>query len=245
MSLVKRLLRSQAAVSLAASIIAGYIRFVRATSRWQTLGAEHVENLWQTRQPAVIAFWHGRLLLLPTAWRGSSMTMHMLISQHRDGELIARSTHSFGMGTVRGSSANPKKAGKEKGGQAALRALLHLLKAGHCVGFTPDGPRGPRMRAGPGVVATARLARVPILPIAYATRRRKLLRSWDRFHLALPFTSGVIIWGAPLDVHSDAGESLEAAALRLEQALNAITDEADRLCGHAPVPPAPREGSNA
>ncbi len=245
MSILKRLLRSRVALRLAAACIAFYIRFVHATSRWQVIGSEHLEAHWQARKPAVVAFWHGRLLMLTVAWRGSSMTMRILISQHRDGELIARSLELFGIGAVRGSSANPKKAGKEKGGRAALRTMVQVLKEGNCIGFTPDGPRGPRMRAGPGVVATARLAKAPILPVAYATRHRKLIRSWDRFHLPLPFTRGVTIWGEPLDVFSDTSESLEAAALRVEQALLAITNEADRLCGHAPLEPAAREQPDA
>jgi lysophospholipid acyltransferase (LPLAT)-like uncharacterized protein len=240
MSPLKRLLRSRAAVRLAANTIALYVRLVRATSRWQTIGAEYPQAHWDQHKPCVVAFWHGRLLMLPTAWYDSPITMHMLISQHRDGELIARTMDPFGIATVRGSTANPKKAEKDKGGRAALRTLLGLLKDGNAIGITPDGPRGPRMQASPGVIAAARLAKVPILPITYSARRRKLFNTWDRFLLPTLFTSGVTIWGEPIDVFSNSEESLEQAALRVEAALNAITAEADRLCGHAPVEPAPR-----
>ncbi len=245
MSPLKRLVRSRAAVRLAADTIALYIRFVRATSHWDTIGIEYPNVRWAAKEPFVGVFWHGRLLMLPPSWIDSTMPMHMLISQHRDGELIARTMDPFGIETVRGSTANPKKTEKEKGGRAALRTMVQLLKDGHCVGITPDGPRGPRMRVTPGTVAVARLAKLPILPATYATRRRKLLRSWDRFHLPAPFTRGVTIWGAPIDVHSDASESLEQAALRVEAALNAITAQADRICGHQPVEPAPLEAADA
>jgi len=59
--------------------------------------------------------------------------------------------------------------------------VIRALEAGACVGITPDGPRGPRMRAHPGLVMAARVARVPIVPAAYSVRRRRLLGTWDRF----------------------------------------------------------------
>lgn len=233
--LVKRILRSAAAVRLAADAIALYVRFVLATSRWETLGAEHPQSFWRERKPFICAFWHGRLLMMPPAWT-IAYPMHVLISQHRDGELIARAMDPFGIGTVRGSTAKQGKA--DKGGAAALRGIVQILKRGEYVSITPDGPRGPRMRASTGVVAAARLAKAPILPLTYGVARRRLASSWDRFLVPWPFNRGVYIWGEPIDVHSDADESLEQAALRVEIALNALCDAADRHCGQHPVPPA-------
>lgn len=230
----KRVSRSRLAVRIAADAIAFYIRLVRRTSRWEVRGIEHPTAFWNTGRPFVGAFWHGRLLMMPAAWT-TDRPMHVLISQHRDGELIARAMDRFGLHTVRGSGA--KAGSTEKGGRAALRAILQLLKKGEYITFTPDGPRGPRMRASTGIVAAARLAGVPIMPATYAVRRRRLARSWDRFLIAWPFNRGIILWGPPVDV-SDAAEPLDKAALRVETALNALCDEADRLCGQPPVPPA-------
>jgi len=234
----KRLMHSKAVVRLAADTIALYVRLVHATSRWQTIGGDHPARLWDAGQPFILSFWHGRLLMMPLAWR-RGCTMNMLISQHRDGELIARAMDPFGIDTVRGSAAKAGK--KDKGGMGALRLLLRQLKANESVGFTPDGPRGPRMRASTGVIATARLAKVPILPLTYAVKRRRVINSWDRFILPWPFNRGVYIWGEPIDVHSDETETPEQAALRLEAAMNALCDQADRLCGQTPIAPgAPR-----
>lgn len=237
---VKRLLRSAPFVRVVANTIALYIRLVHATSSWQTLGLEHPRQFWNVEQPFIAAFWHGRLLLMPPAWIVKK-PMHVLISQHRDGEMIARTMDPFGIGTIRGSSAKAGK--KDKGGRAALRSILEALRQGEYVTFTPDGPRGPRMRAGPGIVAAARLARVPIMPASYAVVRRRVINSWDRFILPWPFNRGVFIWGEPIDVFTDTTESLEQAALRVEIAMNALCEQADRLCGHAPVPPADRPTS--
>lgn len=233
-TLLKRVLRSRLAVRLAADAVALYIRLVHLTSRWETHGAEHAAAFWASGRPFIGAFWHGRLLMMPPSWT-TPRPMHVLISQHRDGELIARAMDRFGLHTVRGSAA--KAGGSDKGGRAALRAILQLLKQGEYVTFTPDGPRGPRMRASTGIVAAARLAGVPIVPATYAVRRRRLANSWDRFLIPWPFNHGLYLWGAPIDV-SDAAEPLEQAARRVELALNALCDEADRLCGQSPVPPA-------
>jgi lysophospholipid acyltransferase (LPLAT)-like uncharacterized protein len=240
----KRILRSKAAVRLAADAIAFYVRLVYSTSRWEIRGAEHPEKLWSANSPFILSFWHGRLLMIPPVWR-RDRPMHMLISQHRDGELIARAMDPFGIGTVRGSGAKAGK--KDKGGMNALRLMVRQLKANEYVGFTPDGPRGPRMRASGGVVAAARLAKTPILPLTYAVKRRRVINSWDRFILPWPFNRGVYLWGDPIDVHSDETETPEQAALRLEAAMNALCDRADALCGHAPIAPAerPPAGSDA
>ncbi len=239
----KRILRSKAAVRLAADLIAVYVRLVYATSRWDIRGAEHPENLWAANAPFILSFWHGRLLMIPPVWR-RDRTMHMLISQHRDGELIARAMDPFGIGTIRGSGAKAGK--KDKGGMGALRHIVRQLKAGEYAGFTPDGPRGPRMRASTGLVAAARLARVPILPVTYAVKRRRVINSWDRFILPWPFNRGVYLWGDPIDVYSDETETPEQAAVRLETVMNDLCNQADALCGHTPIAPAERlAGSDA
>lgn len=234
--LLKRILRSAPIVRLTADAIALYVRFVHATSRWETRGIEYPQPFWRDGKPFIGAFWHGRLLMMPLAWT-TTHPMHVLISQHRDGELIARAMDPFGIGAVRGSSAKQGKA--DKGGTTALRSILQVLKRGQYVTVTPDGPRGPRMRASTGIVAAARLARVPIIPTTYGVARRRLAASWDRFLIPWPFNRGIYIWGEPIDVHSDETESLEQATLRVERALNALCEAADRHCGQPPVEPAP------
>lgn len=169
--------------------------------------------------------------MLPYCWR-QGLEMNMLISQHRDGDLIARTIGHFGLGAVRGSTA---KAGKQnKGGSGALRAMVKKLAQGNYAGVTPDGPRGPRQHADSGVIALARLAGVPVIPVTFATTRRIHAKSWDRFLIALPFSRGVFVWGDPIFVARDAdAQQLAQDRQTLEDSLNRITAEADRLCGHS------------
>lgn len=230
--LIKRIGRSEAMRGFLCWLAAAYIRLVHASTRWQVRGEPHVAPLFAAGQPIIAAFWHSRLLMAPLGWRHARKPK-VLISTHRDGELIARTVRHLGIDTVRGSTT--------RGGGIALRALLKALEAGESVAITPDGPRGPRMRVQPGVIALAALSGAPIVPATYAVTHCRFLDSWDRFVLALPFGRGVYLWGEPLRVPRDAGaRAREAARHELERRLNALTAEADRLMGHPPVEPAPK-----
>jgi len=214
------------------ALAAFYIRLVQASGRWRVEGAAAPEALWRQGQPFILAFWHGRLMMMPGCWP-RAMPMHMLISRHPDGLFIARTIRHFGLGAIAGST--------RRGGSSALRELLRALKAGESIGITPDGPRGPRMRASSGAVDIARIAGVPIIPAAFATSRRRVLGSWDRFVVALPFARGVFVWGEPIAIAKNADAAArEATRRRLEEGLNAVTRAADRLVGQRAIEPAPR-----
>ena len=137
------------------------------TNRWAVEGEEWPRRLRARGAAFILAFWHGRLLMIPMAWQRLA-PMHMLISAHRDGRIIADAVTYFGVQSIAGST--------RRGGSAALRRMLKRLEAGECVGITPDGPRGPAMVASGGIVNLARLAGVPIVPIVYATSRRTVLQ---------------------------------------------------------------------
>ena len=227
---MKRLLRSSAFQAILCWIAANYIRLVYVTGRWRVEGRGPADELVRDGKPVIAAFWHGRLLMAPTGWRYRA-PLAVMISQHRDGEMIARTVHHFGVRTVRGSTT--------RGGSKALREMLQVVKSGNSVAITPDGPKGPRMRTQSGIVLLARLSGAPIVPATYAVSRRKLASSWDRFVIALPFSRGLYLWGPPIHVAPDADEAaLEAARLEVERSLNALTEEADRRMGVEPVMPA-------
>jgi lysophospholipid acyltransferase (LPLAT)-like uncharacterized protein len=232
----RRIRKSDTLRGMGCWLIAQYIRLAWATGRWEIRNANTAERYWREGKPFIIGFWHGRLLILPAMWP-TSAKISMLISMHRDGELIARAIGYFGHGTVRGSAAKPGSA-KDRGGVGALRGMLKALKANEYVGITPDGPRGPRMRATEGIVTVARMAGVPILPCSFSARSRVVLSTWDRFVLPLPFSRGVIVWGEPIFIARDAeGAALETARLAVEAGLNAVTNQADEIMGVAPVQP--------
>ncbi len=216
---------------LLALLIAAYMRLVFRLTRWTRLNEEPLRRRVETGQPVITCFWHGRMLPMANFWR-YEMPISLLGSPHRDGRLILRTMQHFGVHSIVGSST--------RGGSKALRAMVGVIEAGGAVTLAPDGPRGPRMRASPGVIALAKLTGVPIFPATFSTTSGRALATWDRFLLALPFGRGVLICGEPIAVPADADDAaLEAARVLLETRLNEITAEADRWCGRTPVVPAP------
>lgn len=137
---------------------------LRATMRFRFEGAERMDALIRARRPFVLAFWHEHLMMMRYAFRGRPEGVAAVIGRHRDAEIISRTMNLFGHLTVRGSSRD--------GALAALREAARTLRAGVVVAFTPDGPRGPRRVAQAGAVQAARLAEVPILPVAFAASKK-------------------------------------------------------------------------
>jgi lysophospholipid acyltransferase (LPLAT)-like uncharacterized protein len=227
----RRLLRDERMRRAACWAIHCYIRLVYCTNRWTVENGEYPRALLAAGRPFIGAFWHGRMMMIPLGWHRMA-PMHMLISAHRDGRIIADAVAYFGIAAIAGST--------RRGGSAAFRLMLKRLKDGDCVAITPDGPRGPPMRASLGIVNVARLAGVPIVPITYATSRRRIARTWDHFHLALPFGRGVFLWGEPVEVAADLDEAgLEEARRLVERRMADMVREADRRMGHALSCPSP------
>lgn len=220
---LKRLLKDPRCIKILGTIIAGYIKFVYKTTRWQKTGWQYPEQYWHENKSFITCFWHNRLLMTCFAWQGP-WQFHMLISGHADGQLIAETVAHYDIATIVGS--------KSKGGTTALRSILRVLKNGMTVGVTPDGPRGPRFEVSDGIAAIARLSKLDIIPVTYCTQHRIVMKSWDRFLLALPFGKGVLAWGKPIPYTDN---NLDDIKQVVQERLLQLNDEADHLCGHSPL----------
>ena len=139
------------------------IKALHATLRIRFVNRGVPEGIKAAGGQYVMAFWHGTLLMMVYAYVGSRLTF--LVSWHRDGELITRVMKHFGMTPTRGSTT--------RGGIRALHGLLKRVKEGYDIAFTPDGPRGPARRAQMGVVQTARLSGLPVVPFGVAALKKK------------------------------------------------------------------------
>jgi hypothetical protein len=156
----------------------------------------------------------------------------MLISAHRDGEIIANAVRGFGVNLIRGSAVDPGKPGRDKSGAPAVAAMAEALNAGGIVGVTPDGPRGPRERAKIGVVRLAALTGAPILPGSYSASRGPRLATWDRFLLAAPFSRLAFAARPAIHVERNAdAKALERARVHLEAELIEAGRIADAAVG--------------
>ena len=213
---------TQTAAALAASAL---IQVVAWTLRLTVVGREHLEACRSRGRPVLLVFWHNRLLYTCYYLRRTALTM--MISQSRDGDLIARVARCFGIQAVRGSTSR-------RGGRAVVE-LARAMRAGRTGGITPDGPRGPRYRLQPGALLAAQRAGAAVIPVSIAFSRRKVFRSWDRFRFPCPGARAVLILGEPLEVPPGArGEALDALAAELEARLRAVTARSDRWFGREP-----------
>ncbi|MFO1058988.1 MAG: lysophospholipid acyltransferase family protein [Dongiaceae bacterium] len=174
-------------------LLAGYIWLVFRTTRWRWVGFEAIDRWAAGGEAGIFCFWHNRMVMMAYA-RRSRRTHHIIISPHRDGRFIASVVGFFGIRPIYASSS--------RNGVEGFRRAYNALAAGEMICITPDGPRGPRMRVGPGPIELARRAGVPLLPGTYGTRRRRTFGSWDRFILPLPFGRGVMVAGELLRVAS-------------------------------------------
>lgn len=222
---MKRVLRHEAVQAVLAGLLGRYLAFALATTRWTLVGEEFLA-LAIGGPPYIVAFWHERLPLMPMLWlmyrrrpRALPRRVHVLVSRHRDGRFIGDVIARFRMNVILGSSS--------RGGAASLREMVRLLDDGDLVAVTPDGPRGPRRRAAPGVAHLAALSGAPVLACAAQTSRRRVLRSWDRMVLPHPFGRAVMVCRPPISVGR---EGWRDALPAIEAALTAAADEADRLC---------------
>jgi lysophospholipid acyltransferase (LPLAT)-like uncharacterized protein len=233
LSIVKKILKSDGAKAVLSFIAAGYIWLVYRTSRWQVINGEQPHKLMSEGKPFILAFWHGRLLMMPISVQRKTK-VNVMISHHGDGEIIARTIKHWGQDSVRGSAT--------KGAASAIKQMLKAIRRGEVAVITPDGPRGPRMRVQDGAVRLAAMSGVPVFAVSYSVKRGKILGSWDRFFVPAPFNRGVVTWGDPVLVpKKDEDGAFEKARDEIEASLNSITYEADRLCGRETVEPESRD----
>jgi lysophospholipid acyltransferase (LPLAT)-like uncharacterized protein len=180
---------------------------------------EEDENYLQFRrkgEPFIFVFWHGQLL--PMVYHHRRQGFTVLVSDHKDGEYIARVIHRHGFETARGSST--------RGGVKGLKAIVRAGKKGRNLAFTPDGPRGPRHDFKWGALVAAQLSGLPIVPVALGADRAWYLESWDRFMIPKPFSTLRIRYGPPRWIPRDTDEeALKGMAAEIEHELKEATLE--------------------
>lgn len=239
--LLRRLRSARLTREIVARLAVGYLRLCRATIRWDIVENDVRPRIRSGEGRWVLAIWHGRLMMIPSEMN-TRLDVRAIISRNRDGDIISRTVGLFGIGTIRGSSRDPSKPMLNKGGQDAFRNALDILQKQEnvIVALTPDGPRGPLRRCQPGVARISAQARAVVVPWTFSVAHGWQLRSWDTFIVPRPFSRGVIAYGTPISPPADDDPgTLEIYRLAIEQALNDLTDAADRQVGRACQAPAP------
>jgi len=202
--------RSQLTLLLGKGVLSALAR----TWRYSIINEEALKRVRSEGRPFIFSLWHGHLL--PLLWHHRGSNVAILISEHRDGELIARTAQWLGYNLVRGSTT--------RGGERALLSLVRELKAGREVAITPDGPRGPARKFAPGALIAAQRSGARILPIAASADRAWRLGSWDRFVIPKPFARITVAYAESTTVDAPTARAAAEESPRLEALMNEAAD---------------------
>jgi hypothetical protein len=205
--------------AVAPTLGAFVIRVWGMTLRVRIEGKAHWRTPRGEARSVVLAFWHDQLMTLTVGLIGRGFPYGVLVSRHPDAEAMARAVSRLGLHVIRGSSTS--------GGVRALAEMSAEIRRGRVMIVTPDGPKGPRHRAGEGALVLARRSGAQIIPVGCAVRPRVRVGSWDRLQIPLPFARMVVLEGDPINV----GENRERDRARLEAALAGLNAEAERRVG--------------
>ena len=186
------------------------------TLRVQRTGHQPFLGPREERTPVIFVFWHGRLLPLIHVHRHQSTVV--LVSEHRDGDYVARLIHHFGFGTVRGSST--------RGGVRGLKGLIRAARTGRDLAITPDGPRGPNRELKLGALTVARVTGFPLVPVGVGITSAWRIRSWDGLLVPKPFSTVRVAYGLPTFVPRNMDRvGIDEVAASLQQTLGDLSGQ--------------------
>jgi lysophospholipid acyltransferase (LPLAT)-like uncharacterized protein len=204
-------------IRAAAFLFYSAIRLISATVRFELRGMEHFDEVAAAGKVPIYSFWHDRIFLGTYFFRRRGIVI--MTSQSFDGEYIARFIQKFGYGAIRGSST--------RGGVRALVEMIRAMRVGLPMGFSVDGPRGPRYKVKPGPVLLAAKTGNPLVPFVLQPHSFWTLKSWDRMQIPSPFTRCLVSVADPIYVSADASNDLvETKRQELEQVLLRLNAEA-------------------
>lgn len=199
-------------------------RFLRALALWAVpiIGAILIRFLYMSnrkqfhlpsiipQEPVVFAFWHSDLLMQPYLYYQFRTVpkAKVLISEHFDGQIIARIMKFFKLGTIHGSTT--------RGGAKVLIQGLKSLSQGYDIGITPDGPKGPRYEVSDGIVVMAQKRHAKVIVFHCRPSRYWQLSSWDRFVIPKPFGRLDFYASEPIELE---GLDMESAKVLIKEKL--------------------------
>jgi lysophospholipid acyltransferase (LPLAT)-like uncharacterized protein len=193
------------------------LRLIALTWRYRVRNGDIITGLRAKSQPFIFAFWHGQLL--PLLWHHRNEGVYVVISSHRDGEIVARAAQYLRYNTIRGSSS--------RGAARALLGIVRELEQGHEVAVTPDGPRGPARKFATGALVASQRTGAPIVAIGVSARRAWRLKSWDRFMIPKPFTRIDVVYAAA-NVAASSAREVDDEAPKFEALIDGLITAAER-----------------
>jgi lysophospholipid acyltransferase (LPLAT)-like uncharacterized protein len=201
-------------------LVRAYLSLIRIRAVNEEMTLQYLKS----GKKMIVAVWHQRIIpVVGYARKFSVYAPSAMISQSRDGDIIAGVASLLNFRPVRGSSS--------RGGKEALADMIADLTENQVAVHALDGPRGPRGIVKPGIIVMAQLSGVPIVPVYISVNRAWVLNSWDRFIIPKPFSKVVIRWDSPIYIpKSMDNETFENTRKKVEQCLkeNQIQDDQEQ-----------------
>ncbi len=191
--LLKKFFKSGFALELITRILKFYVEIVFLTSKIIISVDNGSLSVLKSKKPCIITLWHGRICIIPKIMSRYGNFI-ILTSPHSDGRYIEKFISLYGHGVIKGSS--------NKRGLEATREIVKAIKNGDRIAITPDGPRGPGYVAKGSAVNIASKFNIPIISVCFSSSKRKILNTWDKFYIPLPFSKIKINISSPY-LHSD------------------------------------------
>jgi lysophospholipid acyltransferase (LPLAT)-like uncharacterized protein len=168
----------------------------------------------------VVAFWHRSMGI---GWYLHKINIAALVSQSKDGDVLANILKKWNYFVVRGSSSS--------GGKEALSLMVELTNKKYSLAITPDGPKGPAEKMKAGAVITAKRSNVPLFLVGIGIKKKVVMKSWDKFEVPVPFTKVNVIYSDPIWIDKTADkEKVSSKIEECENLLNNLQKEALKLC---------------
>jgi len=215
-------LNNKALTWVVGSLLNAYGQLFLLTSRLRIeADPELIRLVHEQRVPVIYALWHSHVFFVPLFRTFERRAVSVLLSAHRDAQIVGVAARLRGIRLVFGSST--------RGGAKAYLQLLGVLQGGQSVVMTPDGPKGPAEQVKSGVIHLAQQTGCAVVPVAMAASRVHRLRSWDQTLLPLPFSRAVFELGPPM--HCDTAEELGPLQGQLQTAIQATAERAAARVG--------------
>lgn len=189
------------------------ILLIGKTIKFETVGWENLKTIENAGHIPIYTFWHNRIFLGTYFFRNRNIAVMSSISF--DAEYTGRFIKRFGYGTIRGSST--------RGGLAAMAEMIRLMRKGMPMGFTIDGPRGPKYVANMGACLLAKKTGNPMMAFSIETKKFWEVNSWDRVQIPKPFSKACVFIAPPIYVPGEIDkDALESKRLELQNALDEL-----------------------
>ncbi|TRZ74660.1 MAG: DUF374 domain-containing protein [Deltaproteobacteria bacterium] len=202
-------------------LVRGYLSLIRIRAVNEEMTLQYLKS----GQKMIVAIWHQRIIpVVGYAKKFSVYAPSAMISQSRDGDIIAGVASLLNFRPIRGSSS--------RGGKGALADMIADLAENQVAVHALDGPRGPRGVVKPGLIVMAQSTGVPIVPVYISVDRAWVLNSWDRTLIPKPFSKVTVRWDKPISVPEHLNEeAFESTRKRIEQHMKENQTRDDRELG--------------